>query len=88
MTDITNLISDAENRCHMCGEVINLANLIHETRHGLASVLYIRCSCYHGKLDVEENNSHLYIFVMCLFLIWRHSHECYAPMTRLQDPQK
>ena len=54
-------MSHLDNRCHLCGEVSNLVNLVDETRHVLVSVLYIKCSCYHMKVHAEENNSHFYI---------------------------
>ena len=66
MIDLKYLISQLEDGCSLCGEVLHLVNLEYETRHGLASLFYIKCSCgnivavytsqYHGNVDAKENN--------------------------------
>ena len=43
--DLKYLISQLEDGCSLCGEVLSLVNLEDETRHGLASPFYIKCSC-------------------------------------------
>ena len=72
------LIFQLEDRCHLCGEVTNLINLAHETCHGLASIQFIKNSCYYEKVVSEENNLRIYIFFLCPSLIWRHSHDCWS----------
>ena len=62
--DLKNLISQLEDGCSVCGEVLHLVNLEDETRHGFASVFYIKCSCgnivavytsqHHGNVDAKE----------------------------------
>ena len=58
--------SQLEDGCSLCGEVLHLVNLEDETRHGLASLFYIKCSCgnivavytsqRHGNVDAKEKN--------------------------------
>ena len=43
--DLKYLISQLEDGCSLCAEVLHLVNLEDETRHGLASLFYIKCSC-------------------------------------------
>ena len=60
------MISQLEDGCSLCGEVLHLVNLEDETRHGLAALFYIKCSCgnivavytsqHHGNVDAKENN--------------------------------
>ena len=62
--DLKYLISQLEDGCSLCGEVLHLVNLEDETRHGLASFFYMKCSCvnivavytsqYHGNVDAKE----------------------------------
>ena len=62
--DLKHLISQLEDGCSLCGEVLHLVNLEDETRHGLASLFYIKCSCgnilavytsqHHGNVDAKE----------------------------------
>ena len=62
--DLKYLISQLEDRCSLCGEVLHLVNLENETRHGLASLFYIKSSCgnivavyasqHHGNVDAKE----------------------------------
>ena len=61
--DLQYLISQLEDGCSLCGEVLHLVNLEDETRHGLASLFYIKCSCihvavytsqHHGNVDAKE----------------------------------
>ena len=64
--DLKNLISQLEDGCSLCGEVLHPVNLEDETRHGLASLFYIKCSCgnivavytsqHHGNVDAKEKN--------------------------------
>ena len=62
--------------------VISLVNLAEETCHGFESMLCIKCSCCHGKVDAEENNLEFYILCLNLSLIWLVS------MLRIQGPLK
>ena len=58
------LISQLEDGCSLYGEVFHLVNLEDETRHGLASLFYIECSCgiivavytsqHHGNVDAKK----------------------------------
>ena len=63
--DFKYLISQLEDGCSLCGEVLHLVNLDleDETCHGLASLFYIKCSCrnivavytsQHGNVDAKE----------------------------------
>ena len=62
--DLKSLISQLEDGCSLCGEVLHLVNLEDETRHGLASFFYIKCSCgnivvvytsqHHGNVDAKK----------------------------------
>ena len=64
--DLKHLIFQLEDGCSLCGEVLHLVNLEDETRHGLASLFYIKCSCgnivavytsqHHGNVDAKEKN--------------------------------
>ena len=64
--DLKYLISQLEDGCSLCGEVFHLVNLEDETRHGLASLFYIKCSCgnivavytsqHHRNVDAKEKN--------------------------------
>ena len=64
--DLKNLISQLEDGCSLFGEVLHLVNLEYETRHGLASLFYIKCSCgnivagytsqHHGNVDAKEKS--------------------------------
>ena len=65
--DLKYLISQLEDGCSLCGEVLHLVNREDETRHGLASLFYIKCSCgnivavyytsqHHGNVDAKEKN--------------------------------
>ena len=64
--DLKYLISQLEDGCSLCGEVLHLVNLEDETRHGLVSLFYIKCSCgnivavytsqHHGNVDAKEKN--------------------------------
>ena len=66
IVDLKYLISQLEDGCSLCGEVLHLVNLEDETRHGLASLFYIKCSCgnivavytsqHHGNVDAREKN--------------------------------
>ena len=51
--DLKHLISQLEDGCSLCGEVLHLVNLEDETRHGLASLFYIKCSCGNIMYDVS-----------------------------------
>ena len=65
--DLKYLISQLEDGCSLCGEVLYLVNLKDETRHGLASLFYIKCSYgnivavytsqHHGNVDAREKNT-------------------------------
>ena len=62
--DLKYLISQLEDGCSLC-EVLHLVKLEDETRHGLTSFFYIKCSCgnivavytsqHHGNVDAKEN---------------------------------
>ena len=62
--DLKYLISQLEDGCSLCGEVLHLVNLEDETRYGLASLFYIKCSCgnivavytsqHHGNMDAKK----------------------------------
>ena len=64
--DLKYLILQLEDECSLCGGVLHLVNLEDETRHRLASRLYIKCSCrnivavytsqHHGNVDAKEKN--------------------------------
>ena len=64
--DFKYLISQLEDGFSLCGEVLHLVNLEDETRHGLASLFYIKCSCgnivavytsqHHGNVDAKEKS--------------------------------
>ena len=66
--DLKYLISQLEDGCSLCGEVLHLVNLEDETRHGLASLFYIKCSCgnivavytsqHHANVDAKDKNMH------------------------------
>ena len=46
IVDLKYLISQLEDGCSLCGEVLHLVNLEDETRHGFASLFYIKCSLW------------------------------------------
>ena len=64
--DLKYLISQLKDGCSLCGEVLHLVNLEDETRHGLASLFYIKCSFgnivsvytsqHNGNVDAKEKN--------------------------------
>ena len=64
--DLKYLISQLEDGCSLCGEVLHQVNLEDETCHGLASLFYIKCSCgnivavytsqHHENVDAKEKN--------------------------------
>ena len=64
--NLEHLISQFEDGCSLCEEVLHLVKLEDETRHGLASLFYIKCSCgnimtvytsqHHGNVDAKEKN--------------------------------
>ena len=64
--DLEYLISQLEDGCSLCGEVLHLVNLEDKTRHGLAYLFYIKCSCgniiavytsqHHRNVDAKEKN--------------------------------
>ena len=63
--DLKYLISQLEDGCSLCGEVLHLVNLEDETHHGLI-IFKIKCSCgnivavytsqHHGNVDAKEKN--------------------------------
>ena len=64
--DLKYMISQLEDGCSLCGEVLHLVNLEDETCHGPACLFYIKCSCgnivavytsqHHENVDSKEKN--------------------------------
>ena len=54
--DLKYLISQLEDGCSLCVEVLHLVNLEDEIRHGLASLFYIKCS--HGNIVAVYTSQH------------------------------
>ena len=62
--DLKYLISQLEDGCRLCGEVLHLVNLEDETRCGISSLFYIKCSWgnivavytsqHYGNVDAKE----------------------------------
>ena len=77
--DLKYLISQLKDGCSLCGEVLHLVNLEDETRHGLASLFYIKCSCgnivavytsqHHGNVDAKEKHENKLKMFHCIGLV-------------------
>ena len=64
------LISQLEDRCSLCGEVLHLVNLEDETRHGLVSLFYIKCSCGHIVQCIQANIKEMWTPEKKICLMW------------------
>ena len=63
--DLSYIIQQLKDGCDFCGNLLNLANLETDTKIGIASIFYIKCSCsnvstiyssqYHNRRDDDGN---------------------------------